>query len=429
MPRAFTSHRALKAVFVGATAAFVLQFGGAALKYVLHLQLARLMGAEQFGAYAYSMAWLALLTVCSGLGLSMGVLRFFPEYVEHGDWEHAAGLLTASRRLTMIAGTIAAACYYVLTYCIDGIVASYAVLLLLPVGAVVGFHAELLRSQQRIELAYFPTLILQQVLVLALVVTLSRMHGGLTGNVAIAVHAAAALCVAALQIYLMRSTLPAAVRAAQPRFETRGWLRVSSPMLLATMFTLLLGQADILMVGTILGAREAGLYSAAARSAALVGLALVAGNAIVAPLIARHYARREMTEVMHAVRSGTRIALCGSVTLSLFLALFGKQVLGWFGPDYVHGYGALMILCLGQVVSAGAGPVGYLLSLTGHERTTARVYGTCAAISIAASALLVPRWGLYGAAIVTSSSMVAWNLWLRTLAKSRLGMDGFLTGA
>ncbi len=418
----------MRAVAWGAAAAFALHFGGAALKYVIHVLLAQWMGTEDFGRYAYSMAWINVLAVCGGLGLSMGVLRFLPEYVVAGDWEHAAGLVSATRWLTVAAGIIAATSYYVIVTKWDGAAHSLSVLLLVPATSFVTLQAELLRSQRRIELAYFPTLVMQQLLVIGVVLLLLRWQGYVTDTQAIWAHAIGAVCIAGVQIALMRATLPAALVTSAPRYRTGEWLQVSAPMLLATIFTLLLGQSDILMLGAMRGSVEAGLYSASARSAALVGLALVAGNAIVAPMIAGHYARGDMTALMQAVRAGTRLALCGSLVLALFLTAFGRQVLAWFGTEYVGGYGALVVLCAGQVVSAGAGPVGYLLSLTGHERTTARVYGICAIINIVASAMLIRRWGSYGAALATAGSMILWNFWLRCLVRSRLGVGAFLTG-
>jgi O-antigen/teichoic acid export membrane protein len=197
-------------------------------------------------------------------------------------------------------------------------------------------------------------------------------------------------------------------------------------MFLATLFTVLLGQTDVLLMSALRGSLDAGLYSAAARTGALVGLALVAGNAVVAPMIASCHSQGDVVGLRRVVRTGTRMALAGSLTLAAALVVFGREVLAFFGPEYAGSYAALLVLCAGQVISAGIGPVGYLLSLTGHERTAARVYGVCAVVNVAASAILIPRWGLTGAAVATAGSMVMWNVWLRVLVRERLNLGGFL---
>jgi O-antigen/teichoic acid export membrane protein len=57
------------------------------------------------------------------------------------------------------------------------------------------------------------------------------------------------------------------------------------------------------------------------------------------------------------------------------------------------------------VISAGAGSVGIILIMTGHESIALRGSIIGAALTIMLSALLIPRWGAMGAAIAHASAM------------------------
>ena len=96
----------------------------------------------------------------------------------------------------------------------------------------------------------------------------------------------------------------------------------------------------------------------------------------------------------------------------IFLALAGKYILSWFGPEFVQAYWPLMVLAFGHLVNALTGPVGYLTELTGHQNYSAKVYSTSAVISVILNFLLVPRFGILGASIGTSAALVTSNVWL-----------------
>ena len=136
----------------------------------------------------------------------------------------------------------------------------------------------------------------------------------------------------------------------------------------------------------------------------------------------------ERESLQDAVRIGTRIALGAALVMTMILFAFGRQVLTLFGPEYADGYKILVVLTLGHLISAGAGPVGYLMSLTGHERSAAGVYGVCVCVNIVANAVLIPQYGAMGAAFATAGSMALWNAWLRALVARKLGVRSFVLG-
>ena len=57
------------------------------------------------------------------------------------------------------------------------------------------------------------------------------------------------------------------------------------------------------------------------------------------------------------------------------IVCLGKPMLALFGPEFASGHNALRLLTMGQFVHAATGPVGYLMSLTGYQDTTAKILG------------------------------------------------------
>jgi len=197
------------------------------------------------------------------------------------------------------------------------------------------------------------------------------------------------------------------------------------PLLIVAGFQIVLSRTDVVMTGAILGAEEVGLYNAAARTGSLVSFVLAAFNAIGAPMISEYWSTGDTDRLEQTVTFIIRWTFWSSLALVLGMFFTGEMVLSLFGDDFVAAYWVLMIVALGQLVNACAGPVGYLMALTGHERVAARVYGITAFINIPLNYTLILYVGLEGAAISTAITMGMWNIWLGYEAKKHTGINIF----
>lgn len=409
----------------GAGVAFVIQASGTGLKYLTQVLLARWMGAAEYGVYAYAFTWANLLSVFATLGFTTGVLRFVPEYLAKKDWAHLHGLIRRVRQLVFLAGIVIAAVGGLVILILHPPRLDVSALLfgmgLVPLLGLMSVQTEMVRGMQRIALAYAPSMLLQPVLALVTAFFALRVLGALTGVATIGAFFIALSVIVVVQgLGLIRVVPKEAV--SPPCYETSEWLRISLPLLLVAGSLVVLNQADILMIGIFLGPAEAGIYTAATKTAAIVSFVLVAVNAIAAPMISELHAKGDRGELQKMVSAAARWMFWPSLGATLGLALFGRFILGFFGPKFSEGYWALVLLALGQLVNAGVGPVGYLMSLTGHQNLSALVYGLSALVNVGLNALLIPVWGLVGAALATMTTMVLWNVCLFMLTYKNIGV-------
>jgi len=116
--------------------------------------------------------------------------------------------------------------------------------------------------------------------------------------------------------------------------------------------------------------------------------------------------------VLQATSSLTSVSTMSAVTLAILLVLTAQV---W----------ALGLLAVGRLVNASTGPVGYLMNLTGYQNLSARVYGFSALLNILLNGALIPLWGLAGAVLATTTTMILWNVCLYILVKKHLGIRSF----
>ncbi|MGH2542589.1 MAG: polysaccharide biosynthesis C-terminal domain-containing protein, partial [Ardenticatenaceae bacterium] len=159
------------------------------------------------------------------------------------------------------------------------------------------------------------------------------------------------------------------------------------------------------------------------QGATLVAFTLTAANMVLAPYIAQLYAAGDNTRLQHMVTRGAQVILLTALPVAGTFIFFGEPILASvFGDAYRAGAAALAILCLGQLVNAGAGSVGLILNMTGHERDTAVGVAAAAAANLILNLILIPRFGIEGAAVATAVSLATWNVLLCRRVYRRVGI-------
>jgi O-antigen/teichoic acid export membrane protein len=246
------------------------------------------------------------------------------------------------------------------------------------------------------------------------------LHGGLTSEVAVLITAIATAMALAFQTVIFHRGLIPEVRTAVPTYEVRAWMKVALPLLLISSFTIVLSETDIVMVGAILGSKEAGIYAAASKTSGLVGLILLSVNAIAAPMFSALFAQDRHDDLAALASRVSQWIFWPTLVISIVLALAAKPVLGLFGTQFEDANWILTVLLGGQLVSAFVGSVGYLLTLTGHQREAAWVIGWVAVGHVALNAIAIPTLGALGAALATTTSISVWNIWLHALVIRKL---------
>lgn len=426
VPKRFGPPEIFGVLFRGASIALLIQIAGNGIGYIGQILLARWLGANGYGIFSYLITWAQVFTIVALIGMDLGIVRFIPEYIARQDWQRLSGMLHWSRRLGLGAGILLAAASAFILFFLRPVSSSAITLLLgsllIPLGVLAEVQTEILRSTKRIGWAYGPTVLIQPLLLLGLVYTLLRILGGLKDYFSILALVGSMCLVVMLQALKIQQIFSETIQNVSAIYEGHAWLKVFFPLLFNSIFIVILLRVDTLVVGYFKGAAEVGIYSAAVKTSAIVGLTLFAINSIVAPLIASYYARRDMAGLQNVVSLATLGSFSAAVIIGLGVILFNGTILGAFGAEFIRGRLPLFILLFGQFVNVGSGSIGLLMQLTGFERQSMWVLCCCSLMTGIACVVVVPLFGIVGAAIVSVAGLLLWNVWIYRLVVKNLGI-------
>ena len=251
---------------------------------------------------------------------------------------------------------------------------------------------------------------------------LVAVAGGL-GTTAIALSYAAPF---ALSFAASASSLYVLLRRAERRTKraNRGKLPPARPTVDLTVrfwkFTAPRGGAGIfqvvtlwlntLLLGRLGSTSAAGVFNAATRyvtAGLLIGVAI---QQVAGPKLSELLAKKERGRARSVYQATTAWLMVATWPLYLTFAIFPMTLLRLFGRGFGGGEHALMILGLTMLVATAVGTVDIVLLMGG--RSSWNLYNTIAglALNLALNLVLIPRYGVTGAALAWASSILTNNL-------------------
>ncbi|HKS56866.1 MAG TPA: oligosaccharide flippase family protein [Steroidobacteraceae bacterium] len=394
------------------------------LEFLCAIVVARRFGATAYGVLALVTSSIVLLAIPATLGFDRLLLRESALLKASGKFGELRVLLVTATKIVLGLSALLA-----LIFAAGGMLwatPSSEVPLALLIGALALPALTFARIRQaavvglgHVRAGQLPETLVQP-LALLLLVSLIPVTGA-TWIPVIAYVSATAIASAA-GVWILRRTLPAAGAIAESSVDARALTRTALPFVWIAAMNTLLTYGDVLIVGMVSDAASAGVYRVASHAAMLVAFPLTAVNMAAAPRIAAAFARQDSASMQQVATTAARRALLGAIAILLALCLFGRPVLGLFGAEFVAGYPAMVILGAAYLFNAAAGTSGYLLIMTNHEPAAGACFTIAGLLTVIGNLLLVPRWGIEGAAIASGVSVIVLSAGLVLTARRRLGI-------
>lgn len=414
--------------------AFGVRVTSAAMLLVTQILLARWMGSYDFGVYVFAWTVIVMVGDLLPLGFVLTAQRVIPSARHHGQADLLRGFLFASRMFTFGLATLAMLVLIALVHVaapwlsnVDPKVVTIAALAL-PAYAVVNVMDGIARSFDRVNLGLVPPLIGRPVMLILLV---GGAHlAGLTTDAVIGVTAAviATWVLATIQLTLLGRHLRADVGPGPRAYEFRTWMSVSLQIFATICFVSLFTYADILVLNAFATPAEVAVYYAAVKT---VGITSFIGFAVAA-VIGHKFVERQVAGdregLARLLRTSVQATFWSTLALMAVILAGGRIILGLFGPDFVQGYALLPILAVAFLARASVGPAERLLNMLGEQRTAAKVYFLAFIANLTASLILIPAYGMTGAACSVAIASTVEAVALFVAVRTRLGLHALIVG-
>ena len=410
---------------------FAVNVASKGMLYLSQFLLARILMVDQYGIYAYSLAWLNMLLLVGTMGLDTALSRYIPQYTSRNEWGLCRGIIKRSYQLVFLASIILliGSCVIILFNRNHLSEKNLFVSLLigmsaLPLWTAIKLTQGVFRSFKKPGFSQFLDGVLLPVLLLSILGMAIILNITISAVTVMAVFVASCLVVLIFgKVWLRTYVYPSMLKIVGVEYKTREWLTFATPMLVIVGTYMIMSNTDVIMIGMMKDPSQAGIYTAAAHMASLVSVSLVFVNMALMPYISEYFFSARRVELQHFIFLSARIAALFAVPVFIILLLYGKYALGFLGDEFKSGYHVLLILITAHLVNVLSGSVGNIMIMTGKQKQAAYTFAISAALNIILNLILIPYYGIDGAAVATAFSMMLWNVALVIYIRKRISLD------
>ena len=414
------------------TIIFGARLAGAGLIFLVQALIARIWGAELLGEYLIVIATVNLIAVVMPLGFHTVGTYFAAEYRARGERRQFISFMTRSY------GHIVAALVLVLLAghpLLDllgqgkSVLAQHfiPIVLLAFATAMIYISGALLVGLKRPLSGYFADTIFRPIIVTAaFLATMSFALPAEGFSVMLWAMAAGSVVIAVVHFGFAVTSLSRIpdTTALRPS-EAARWWRFALPWVLISLATDFFFDIDLLLLSHALSREELAIFGVCTRLFSLVSFGVAAVYAVTMPDMFESEANADREAFKRKVGDANFVASLISIVLFAGMSIVAPLLLMLFGPSFSAGAAPLAVLCLALVVRSVMGPASLVLSI--HDRPYASLpfVGMGIGSLVLCNWLLVPAWGLMGAALSALIAITVWSvgLWWVTLRTAQMDVS------
>ena len=398
-----------------------------AVGWPLQIYVSRVLGPSGVGTYGLLEAGVATAAGLLGLGIGQTTLRFVPAHVQRGEYGHVLTLIRIGALSLLLAGGLALAVLLVSLQWIGELWPAMlpyrweigTIGILIPLGLLGYFLQQCLRAFQEIGYMIVGSsvgqLALKAMLTVAVFAVGWRLEGYILASV-VATFCGVLWMAWGVARKIRELPRPLVRQSALPEWRRFALITLSGGLLAAATSGL-----DRFILGALAGTGAVGVLIVAGQLQQLPErfnhMLLIVGT----PMFATAHSGDDADARQHLYCLMTGWSVAASLPLIFFLLLFAREVLALYGDEFAAwGATPLRILLAAQFFSLLCGPSGNVALMSGLERHCLAVSTVSMGLSTALLLLLVPRWGLLGAAAVAALDIVFVNVAVIVLVRRKL---------
>lgn len=386
------------------------------IRFVIAFLLARVLGAAEYGMYNLAISAAVIVASLSALGMDDGMIRYIAMMVGQRDEKGIWGTLQIGFGIGIVMSLLTGVGLYLLAEPVglrifrepDLVPLLRIFSFIIPPLTLSNILVGAARGFKRMDYSALAENVIQFVIRLVLIGILALL--GLNVFMASIVFGLSELAATLALIYLLHKQFSFKRPIREARRDTREIFTFALPFWMSGLLSKFRKNIQAVLLGTLDTVAGVGVF-AIVSSINLVGR--VSYQSIIAsvkPFLAELHSQGNIKQMGQLYQTTTRWTLMTNLPIFLIMVLFPEQLLLIFGESFVVGASALAILAYAELANAGTGICGSIIDMTGYTKLKLVNSVVWVLLLSVTNVLLIPPWGVVGAAVATLISTTAINL-------------------
>ncbi|MGP4105987.1 flippase [Virgibacillus sp. L01] len=378
---------------------------------------ARYLGAEIYGQFTYIFTFISFFPLLVLLGLQQGLVYFIPKLNEEKKYIKRNEIISISYLMVAVLSVVLIIIIninneFITKNILNSSSSSEVLKVMSPLIIFLAF-AQLSQSVFRGIKYINPFVINQNFIVPTLKLFILVFAIVLLGNHINTMTIAFYLSIIIGALYLLYSIYKRNLFGGISRNSIKYYKKVliySLPLFFTGSLIFISQKTDIFMIGYFLSVEQVGIYRIALQIGTMSSFILIAFNMIFAPTISSLFHKGDISQLESMFKTITKWVVTVNLMAFSLILIFNNEIMEIFGNEFVLGSTALVLVAIGQVVNAGVGSSGYILIMTGYPKYEMYNNILVVCVNILLNLLLIPSYGIEGAACASLVSVALANI-------------------
>lgn len=371
------------------------------------------LGPSDYGLLSLASAITSFAVIFALLGLDQGLLRYIPYYEGKKDTKKIKGAILSTVKICIFTSLF----LFIITFIFSNQIATliFHKPLLSPILKVFSFTIPLLalaslftsslRAFRKVEYDVSIRIIAEKSIRLLSFIILFFLGFSVLGISFSYLISAAGLFL--LSFYFLNKIFPLFKKSPKTISLGKELLSYSSPLLFSGVLLAFIAWIDLIMIGYFKTSVDVGIYNAALPTASLMFIIPSAITALFLPVITNLYGKNRQKDLKKVYKKTSKWVFLTNFPIVLIMFVFSDKIINIiFGQQYLAGSTALSVLAVGYLFYTIAYTSSNILSMMKKTKLILFITLIFASSSIILNYLLIPRYGVNGASIATSSAFL-----------------------
>jgi len=384
------------------------------LAIVFNIIIARKFGAEIYGNYILIYSILSIFSVLVTLGIKDGLMYYLPRLNADKNFEDNKNLTTTTLIVSFLLGLFVILLIFLLSKQLsltvfDSIVysKSFKILsFLIITDALTDLIRASLRSNDEIKQYALGDILLGifRILIITIFIII-----GLNENVLFLCYVSASAITLTYYLFIFKQKKLFGKVNKNSINLYKSMLLMFYPSMFTAILLLLQFKIDKIMIGAFLDDSSVGIYNIAITIANLSSFFFVVLNTIMSPLISKMYYENNLEKLSEVYKTTTKWTSSINLLFFALVLILNREFLQVFGTEFRIGAITLILVTVGQIINSSTGSSSALINMTGRVKINFYLNLIAVIINISLNIVLIPIYGINGAAFATMISIIFLN--------------------
>jgi O-antigen/teichoic acid export membrane protein len=385
------------------------------IRFVIGFILARYLGAADYGLYNLALTLLVVIASFTNLGFSTALVRYISVFVNRNDKPAIWGTLILGVGIPTLLSILACIGLYFLAETVATEIYNEPKLtnllriacLIIPFLTFNSMVSSAIAGFNKMEYLVINESVLQPVLRIILLVIFVIL--GLNAVKAISVYTVTIFVTALSFLFFLNRIFSVRRDPRKANYDPKQLFTFSLPVYFTKTVNTVGGNIQTILLGSFSSLVNVGIFSVTTQVGLIGKLFHESVVSASRPVVSTLFDNNAIDQLRSFYQTTSKWTFTLNLPFFLIVIFFPTEILSIFGESYVGGATALIILGWANLFNTSTGICGAMLDMSGYTKLKLLNSIITMSVTLIINLLLIPIYGLVGAAIAALISIVIIN--------------------